>query len=105
MKLYGYFRSSAAYRVRIALGLKGLDYEYVAVHLPKGEQRAEHYLVLNPQALVPTLVDEEKSFTQSLAIIEYLDERYPQPPASVDTARAGPGSCHRAVHCVRYPSP
>ncbi len=80
MKLYGYFRSSAAYRVRIALGLKGLAYEYAAVHLRKGEQAAEPYRALNPAELVPALVDDRGSFTQSLAIIEYLDERYPEPP-------------------------
>lgn len=80
MKLYGYFRSSAAYRVRIALGLKGLRYEYVAVHLRKGEQSAASYREMNPHELVPTLVDDRGTFTQSLAIIEYLDERYPQPP-------------------------
>ena len=80
MKLYGYFRSSAAYRTRIALNLKGLKYEYVPVHLSKGEQRAVSYRALNAQELVPTLVDDRGTFTQSLAIIEYLDERYPQPP-------------------------
>ncbi|HZI83699.1 MAG TPA: maleylacetoacetate isomerase [Casimicrobiaceae bacterium] len=80
MKLYGYFRSSAAYRVRIALGIKGLPYEYAAVHLRKGEQSAEPYRALNPAELVPALVDDRGAFTQSLAIIEYLDERYPEPP-------------------------
>jgi maleylpyruvate isomerase len=80
LKLYGYFRSSAAYRVRIALALKGLAYEYRAVHLRKGEQGAAEYLELNPNALVPMLVDDRGTFTQSLAIMEYLDERYPEPP-------------------------
>src|SRR5438876_5048310 len=80
MKLYSYFRSSAAYRVRIALNLKGLDYDYVPVHLTRGEQRTESYRALNPQALVPTLTDDFGSFTQSLAIIEYLNERFPDPP-------------------------
>jgi maleylpyruvate isomerase len=80
LKLYGYFRSSAAYRVRIALALKGLAYEYLAVHLRKGEQSAVGYRELNPNALVPSLVDDRGVFTQSLAIIEYLDERHPEPP-------------------------
>ena len=80
MQLYSYFRSSAAYRVRIALALKGLAYEYTSVHLTKGEQNAGAYRALNAQALVPTLVDGPRTLTQSLAIIEYLDERHPQPP-------------------------
>jgi len=79
MKLYNYFRSSAAYRVRIALNLKGLAFEYVPVHLGRGEQRSEAYLALNAQALVPTLVDDAVRLTQSLATIEYLDEIHPQP--------------------------
>jgi maleylpyruvate isomerase len=80
--LYTYFRSSAAYRVRIALGLKELAYEPYFVHLTRGggEQFSANYRALNPQALVPTLVDEAGPLTQSLAIIEYLDERYPDPP-------------------------
>jgi maleylpyruvate isomerase len=80
VKLYSYFRSSAAYRVRIALALKGLAYEYVPVHLRKGEQVAEAFRSVNAQGLVPVLIDERGSFTQSLAIIEYLDERHPAPP-------------------------
>ena len=80
MRLYNYFRSSAAYRVRIALNLKGLAYEYIAIHLTKGEQRAAGYLAVNPLALVPTLIDDGATLTQSLAIIEYLDERHPEPP-------------------------
>ncbi len=75
MKLYNYFRSSAAYRVRIALNLKGLAWEHVGVHLLKREHRDEKYLALNPAGLVPTLVaDDGAVLTQSLAIIEYLDE-------------------------------
>src|SRR5215831_3340581 len=79
MQLYSYFRSSAAYRVRIALGLKGVAFEYVPVHLVKGEQRDDRYRALNPQSLVPVLIDEGRIITQSLAIIEYLEERYPNP--------------------------
>ena len=82
MKLYTYFRSSAAYRVRIALNIKGVTYESVPVHLLRngGEQHTEEYRRLNPQELVPTLVDDSAVLQQSLAIIEYLDELFPQPP-------------------------
>ena len=81
MKLHGYFRSSASYRVRIALNLKGLSAEHVTHHLRKSEQRAPAYLAINPQGLVPTLQDDRGTIlTQSLAIIEWLDEVYPEPP-------------------------
>ncbi|MFM0616348.1 maleylacetoacetate isomerase [Paraburkholderia nemoris] len=82
MKLYSYFRSSASYRVRIALALKGLPYEYAAVHLLKGggQQLSPVYRELNPDGLVPTLEDGPQVLTQSLAIIEYLNEMYPEPP-------------------------
>ena len=81
MKLHGYFRSSASYRVRIALNLKGLSAEHLSYHLRKGEQRAPAYLALNPQGLVPTVQgDGGIVLTQSLAIIEWLDEVYPEPP-------------------------
>ena len=81
MKLHGYFRSSASYRVRIALNLKGLTVEHLPHHLRKGEQRDPVYLALNPQGLVPTLVeDADIALTQSLAIIEWLEETYPEPP-------------------------
>jgi len=81
MQLYSYFRSSAAYRVRIALNLKGLSYEYLPVHLLKdgGQQTSASYRKLNPTALVPTLVDGEAVIVQSLAIIEYLEETHPEP--------------------------
>ena len=78
--LYGYFRSSAAYRVRIALNLKGLDYRYQPVNLLKGEQRSPDYLAINPQGLVPLLDDGGVKIAQSLAICEYLDEAYPDTP-------------------------
>lgn len=86
MKLYGYWRSSAAYRVRIALNLKGVSAEQLSVHLVRdgGEQHKADYIALNPQELVPTLVvDDEQdgdALSQSLAIIEYLDELYPKTP-------------------------
>ncbi len=79
MVLYDYFRSSAAYRVRIALNLKGLAATHRSIHLRKGEQRAAVYLEVNPQGLVPTLVVDGTSLTQSLAIIEYLEEKHPSP--------------------------
>jgi len=78
--LYNYFRSSASYRVRIALALKGLSYEYVPVHLLKNEQLKPPFSDMNPAKLVPILVDGDHSLTQSLAIIEYLEETHPQPP-------------------------
>lgn len=80
MRLYGYFRSSAAFRVRIALNLKGLAYEPRFVHLARGEHRQAEYGALNPQGLVPALEDGGKLLTQSLAIIEYLEEKHPSPP-------------------------
>ena len=81
MKLHGYFRSSAAYRVRIALNLKGLSTEHLPHHLRKGEQCAPTYLAINPQGLVPALEDDAGTvLTQSLAIIEWLDESHPNPP-------------------------
>jgi maleylacetoacetate isomerase/maleylpyruvate isomerase len=80
MELYNYFRSSASYRVRIALALKGLDYAYLPVHLAKSEQLGESYAQVSASRLVPLLREGEHSLTQSLAIIEYLDETHPQPP-------------------------
>src|SRR6195952_2229092 len=81
MKLHGYFRSSASYRVRIALNLKGLSADHLPHHLRKGEQCAPAYLAINPQGLVPTLENDTGTIlTQSLAIIEWLDEIHPEPP-------------------------
>jgi len=82
MKLYTFFRSSASYRVRIALNLKGINYEQTPIHLRRGggEQLQPAYKTLNPQALVPALEDNGRVLTQSLAIIEYLNEQFPNPP-------------------------
>jgi maleylpyruvate isomerase len=81
MKLHGYFRSGASYRVRIALNLKGLNAEHLPHHLRKGEQRDPAYLALNPQGMVPALQDDRGAvLTQSLAIIEWLEETHPEPP-------------------------
>ena len=80
MQLYNYFRSSASFRVRIALALKGLDYDYIPVHLVKREHLDDAYTALSASRLVPTLQDGDALLSQSLAIIEYLDETHPQPP-------------------------
>src|SRR5512138_334329 len=80
MELYNYFRSSASYRVRIALALKGLSYDYKPVHLPKSEHLGESYAAVSASRLVPLLRDGAHTLTQSLAIIEYLDETHPNPP-------------------------
>lgn len=80
-KLYSYYRSSASYRVRIALNYKGLPYDHHSVHLVKngGEQHTPEYKTLNPQAQVPTFIDDDFLLTQSMAIMEYLEEKYPKP--------------------------
>lgn len=88
MKLYTYFRSSAAFRVRIALNLKGIAYEPAFVHLRKGEHRLPAYAALNPQTLVPALDDGGPLLTQSLAIMEYLEETHPSPALLPQDRRA-----------------
>lgn len=80
MRLHNYFRSSASFRVRIALELKGLGYDYAPVHLVKGEQLKEPFASISPERLVPVLQDGDHTLTQSLAIIEYLEETHPEPP-------------------------
>lgn len=80
MKLYTYYRSQASFRVRIALNLKGVKREDVFLHLEKGDQFDPAYKALNPQMVVPTLIDGDAKLFQSMAILEYLDEKYPEPP-------------------------
>jgi len=107
MRLYDYFRSSAAYRVRIALNVKGIvPDERTFVHLRMGNQRAQDYLALNPQGLVPALaLDDGAVLTQSLAIVEYLDETHPQPPLLPADAegRARVRSIALAIACEIHP--
>jgi maleylacetoacetate isomerase len=106
MKLFDYFRSSAAYRVRIALNLKGLAPQRSFVPLRKGAQRAEDYLALNPQGLVPALTpDEGDVITQSLAIIEWLEETHPRPPLLPAAAneRARVRSLALSIACDIHP--
>ena len=107
IKLYNYFRSSASYRVRIALNFKGLPYEYAPVHLLKdgGQQLAPSFRTLNPDSLIPVLDDEGQVLTQSLAIIEYLEETRPQPPLLPRDAgeRAYVRSIALAIACEIHP--
>lgn len=105
MELFNFFRSSASYRVRIALALKGLDYDYRPVHLQKNEQLAESYAATAPSRLVPLLRDGDHAITQSLAIIEYLEETHPQPPLLPDGAveRAWVRSLAMDIACEIHP--
>jgi maleylpyruvate isomerase len=107
MILHNYFRSSASYRVRIALNLKGISYEYRAVHLNRGggEQLKPPFLAINPQALVPVLEHEGKRLTQSIAIMEYLDETQPMPPLLPESApeRARVRALSLAIACDIHP--
>ncbi len=105
MILHGYFRSSAAYRVRIALNLKGIDCEKRFIHLRKNDQHAEQFRDLNPQGLVPVLEDRGKVISQSMAIIEYLDEVHPKPPLLPKQSyeRAFVRSIAMAIACDLHP--
>jgi maleylacetoacetate isomerase len=105
MKLYGYFRSSAAFRVRIALNLKGLAFDQVPIHLRKNEQQKSDYLALQPQGLVPVLEEDGEVFIQSLAIIEYLDETHPMPPLlpGHPAGRARVRALAQAIACDIHP--
>jgi maleylacetoacetate isomerase/maleylpyruvate isomerase len=105
VKLYTYFRSSAAFRVRIALNLKGLAYEPAFVHLAKGEHLQPAYAAINPQALVPALQLDGALLAQSLAIMEYLEETHPQPPLlpQEPLARARVRSLSLIVACEIHP--
>jgi len=106
MKLYSFFQSSAAFRVRIALGLKGLAYDYASVHLTRGEQRQPAYAAVSSEGLVPVLeLDDGRRLTQSLAIIEYLEETWPQPallPADA-VGRARARALAQIVACEIHP--
>jgi maleylacetoacetate isomerase len=103
--LYTYWRSSTAYRARIAMNLKGLEYRPVYVSLPRREHRAADYLEVNPQGLVPALVDERGLTVQSLAIIEYLEETHPLPPLlpADPHARAYVRALAQVVGCEIHP--
>jgi len=106
MKLYNYFRSSASYRVRIALNLKGLRYDYVPVHLVRGEHRSDDFTQKSPDRVVPVLEnDDGQLLTESMAIIEYLDETHPQPallPADA-WGRAQVRALSQAIACEIHP--
>jgi maleylpyruvate isomerase len=105
MKLYNYFRSSAAFRARIALNIKGLPCEYVSKALVKNEHRAAEYLAVNPEGLIPALEVDGTVISQSLAIIEYLNDAHPQPPLlpTDPLARAQVRSMALAIACDIHP--
>ena len=105
MKLYNYFRSSASFRVRIALHLKGLPYEYIAVHLAKGEHKLPAYSEVAADNLVPNLVIDGEHLSQSMAIIEYLDETHPEPALlpKEPLARARVRALAQSISCEIHP--
>lgn len=105
MKLYNYFRSSASFRVRIALQLKGLPYEYIPVHIAKGEHKQPGYAAISPDLLVPTLEIDGQRLGQSMAIIEYLDETHPEPALLPKDAlgRARVRALAQTVACEIHP--
>lgn len=105
MRLYSFFRSSAAYRVRIALNLKNVDYDIVSVDLPGSAHRTAEFRALNPQATIPTLDDDGTILWQSLAIVDYLDARYPSPRLIPEepVARARVQAFAQAIVCEIHP--
>jgi maleylacetoacetate isomerase/maleylpyruvate isomerase len=106
MKLYNYFRSSASFRVRIALHLKGLTWEYIPVHIARGEHRKPEYRAVSPDTLVPVLeLDDGRRLSQSMAIIEYLDETHPAPPLlpADPLGRARVRALSQAIACEIHP--
>ncbi|HZK90479.1 MAG TPA: maleylacetoacetate isomerase [Stellaceae bacterium] len=105
MKLFGFSRSSAAFRVRIALNLKGLAYDDAFIHLRRGDQRGGDYLAVNPQGLVPALEIDGRTLIQSMAIVEYLDETHPEPPflPADPAARARVRALAAIVACDIHP--
>ena len=105
MKLHNYFRSSASYRVRIALELKGLQYDYIAVHIARGEHKKEPYAALSADTLVPLLEVDGQKLSQSMAIMEYLDEQHPVPallPAD-SAGRARVRALAQSIACDMHP--
>ncbi|WP_019653269.1 maleylacetoacetate isomerase [Variovorax atrisoli] len=105
MKLHNYFRSSASFRVRIALNLKGLDFEYIPVHIARGDHRTGPYAAISADRLVPLLEDGGERFSQSMAIIEYLDETHPEPALlPLDpVARAHVRALAQSIACEIHP--